>query len=258
MEGAQETPRDISLCGHAILGNEILLIPDTLQDERFSDNPLVKDSPHIRFYVGCPLSYTDNLKMGTLCLIDNKPRGFDADDAVALRDLASMVEDELRSFQASTSDELTQISNRRGFTCLASHTLHYCQNKGVNASLVFIDLDKFKMINDSYGHAEGDRALVYFAELLKNTFGCFDVIARLGGDEFVVLMSGRLKSEAEQEVITLQQRMDEHNASQITPYELAFSSGIVEFDPATPHSLEELLAAGDAIMYRIKKSKKAG
>ncbi|WP_431222442.1 sensor domain-containing diguanylate cyclase [Serratia sp. L9] len=258
LEGAKETPRDISLCGHAILGNDILLIPDTLEDERFADNPLVKDSPHIRFYVGCPLSYSDTLKMGTLCLIDDKPRGFDADDAVALRDLASMVEDELRSFQASTSDELTQISNRRGFSCLANHTLHYCQTKGVNASLVFIDLDKFKMINDSYGHGEGDRALVYFAELMKRTFGGFDAIARLGGDEFVALMSGRIKSEAEKEIDALQVRVNEHNASQITPYELAFSFGIVEFDPATPHKLDELLAAGDAIMYRIKKSKKAG
>ncbi len=255
LEGVEETPRDISLCGHAILGNDILLIPDTLQDERFADNPLVKESPHIRFYVGCPLSYADNLKMGTLCLIDDKPRGFDADDAVVLRDLASMVEDELRAFQASTSDELTKISNRRGFTCLASHMLHYCQNKGVNASLVFIDLDKFKMINDSYGHGQGDQALIYFAELMKRTFGCFDVIARLGGDEFVALMAGRVKSEAEQEILALQQCVDEHNASQITPYTLAFSYGIVESDPATPHSLEELLAAGDFLMYRIKRSK---
>ncbi|TQI80532.1 diguanylate cyclase with GAF sensor [Serratia fonticola] len=258
LEGEPETPRNISLCGHAILGNDILLIPDTLQDERFADNPLVRNSPHIRFYAGCPLSYADNLKIGTLCLIDDKPRDFGDDDAVVLRDLASMVEDELRAFQASTSDELTQISNRRGFLCLAGHTLHYCQNRQVSASLVFIDLDKFKMINDSYGHAEGDRALVYFAELMKQSFGCFDVIARLGGDEFVVLMGGRTKNDAEQELHALQQRVDAHNTSQLTPYELAFSHGIVEFDPAEPRSLEALLAAGDAIMYRIKKSKKTG
>lgn len=255
LESAKETPRDISLCGHAILGNDILLIPDTLQDERFADNPLVKDSPHIRFYAGCPLSYSSELKIGTLCLIDDKPRQFDAEDAVALRDLASMVEDELRAFQASTSDELTQISNRRGFICLAGHMLHHCQIKGVKASLVFIDLDKFKMINDAYGHGEGDRALVYFAELMKRAFGYFDVIARLGGDEFVALMGSRSKSEAEQGITVLRGYVDEHNASRITPYQLAFSYGIVEFDPAVPHSLEVLLAEGDSTMYRIKKAK---
>ncbi|CAI2150900.1 MULTISPECIES: sensor domain-containing diguanylate cyclase [Serratia] len=252
---ATETPRDISLCGHAILGNDILFIPDTLQDDRFADNPLVKDSPHIRFYAGCPLSYSGDLKMGTLCLIDDKPRQFDAEDAVALRDLASMVEDELRAFQASTSDELTQISNRRGFISLAGHMLHHCQMKGVKASLIFIDLDKFKLINDTYGHGEGDRALIYFSELMKRVFGYFDVIARLGGDEFVALMGSRTKSEAEQGILALQRYVDEHNASQITPYQLAFSYGIVEFDPSAPHSLETLLAEGDSIMYRIKKSK---
>ncbi|MBP1034510.1 sensor domain-containing diguanylate cyclase [Serratia fonticola] len=252
---ATETPRDISLCGHAILGNDILFIPDTLQDDRFADNPLVKDSPHIRFYAGCPLSYSGDLKMGTLCLIDDKPRQFDAEDAVALRDLASMVEDELRAFQASTSDELTQISNRRGFISLAGHMLQHCQMKGVKASLIFIDLDKFKLINDTFGHGEGDRALIYFSELMKRVFGYFDVIARLGGDEFVALMGSRSKSEAEQGILALQRCVDEHNASQITPYQLAFSFGIVEFDPATPHSLETLLAEGDSTMYRIKKSK---
>ncbi|CAI0926153.1 Probable diguanylate cyclase YeaP [Serratia fonticola] len=252
---ATETPRDISLCGHAILGNDILFIPDTLQDDRFADNPLVKDSPHIRFYAGCPLSYSGDLKMGTLCLIDDKPRQFDAEDAVALRDLASMVEDELRAFQASTSDELTQISNRRGFISLAGHMLQHCQMKGVKASLIFIDLDKFKLINDTFGHGEGDRALIYFSELMKRVFGYFDVIARLGGDEFVALMGSRSKSEAEQGILALQRYVDEHNASQITPYQLAFSYGIVEFDPATPHSLETLLAEGDLTMYRIKKSK---
>lgn len=255
LEGAQETTRDISLCGHAILGDDILLIPDTLQDERFADNPLVKDAPHIRFYAGCPLNYADDLKMGTLCLIDDKPRRFDAEDAVALRDLASMVENELRDFQISTSDELTQLTNRRGFICLASHTLHYCQSKGVKACLVFIDLDNVKMINETYGNAEGDRALVFFAALMKRALGRFDVIARLGGDEFVALMSSRAKIEAEQEIIALQQHIDEHNASKVTAYELAFSYGTVEFDPTNPQSLETLLAAGDSLMYRVKKSK---
>lgn len=255
LAAATETPRDISLCGHAILGNDILSVQDTLQDARFADNPLVKDSPHIRFYAGCPLSYSGDLKMGTLCLIDDKPRLFDAEDAVTLRDLASMVEDELRAFQASSSDELTQISNRRGFISLANHMLHHCQLKGVRASLVFIDLDKFKMINDAYGHGEGDRALVYFSELMRRVFSYFDVIARLGGDEFVALMGGRTKSEAEQGILALQRCVDEHNASQITPYHLAFSYGIVEFDPAAPHSLDALLAAGDSTMYCIKKSK---
>ncbi|HEI8864991.1 TPA: sensor domain-containing diguanylate cyclase [Serratia odorifera] len=252
---AQETSRDISFCGHAILGDDILMIPDTLQDPRFADNPLVTATPHIRFYAGCPLSYTQDLKLGTLCLIDDKPRQFDDEDANTLRDLAAMVEAELRSFQASTSDELTGISNRRGFQFLSRYSLNDCQRHQVSASLVFIDLDKFKQINDNYGHHAGDRALVTFAGLLKSVFRDVDIIARFGGDEFVVLVAGKKRFETERDVNRLQQQLEQSNAMRTEPYQLGFSYGIVEFEPQQPQEIDALLAAGDALMYQLKKTK---
>ena len=69
-----ETPRDISFCGHSILGEEVFIIPDASSDERFQDNPLVIDKPNIRFYAGCPLRALNGTQMGTLCIIDDKPR----------------------------------------------------------------------------------------------------------------------------------------------------------------------------------------
>ncbi|MFI8416348.1 sensor domain-containing diguanylate cyclase [Serratia sp. NPDC078593] len=252
---AQETPRDISFCGHAILGDEILMIPDTLEDARFADNPLVTRTPHIRFYAGCPLSYARDIRLGTLCLIDDKPRSFDEDDANTLRDLAAMVEDELRSFQASTTDVLTGISNRRGFQILAQFSLNDCLYHQTSASLVFIDLDKFKQINDNYGHSAGDRALATFSGLLKSVFSHVDAIARLGGDEFVVLTTGKKLADTERDISRLQHQITAINATRSAPYELVFSYGIVEFDPQQPQSLDELIAAGDAVMYQLKKAK---
>ena len=90
-----ETPRDISFCGHAILSDNIFIIPDTLEDKRFADNPLVTNAPNIRFYTGCPLKAPNGLKVGTLCIIDHAPRHFSEDDLMALADLANMVEREL-------------------------------------------------------------------------------------------------------------------------------------------------------------------
>ena len=160
-----ETPRDISFCGHAILGNDVFIIPDATTDERFADNPLVLNEPHIRFYAGCPLRAPNGSKLGTLCLIDRKSRSLGAEDLETLQDLASMAESELAAVQLATLDELTEITNRRGFLMLAQHSLNLCFRHGISASLVFVDLNEFKPINDKFGHAEGDRALVAFATL---------------------------------------------------------------------------------------------
>ena len=253
---ASETPRNISFCGHAILGDDIFLICDTLADPRFADNPLVTGAPHIRFYAGCPLRSAGGFKIGTLCIIDTEARCFDEDDAVALRDLASMVEDELSAFQTATTDDLTRISNRRGFMQLAQYSLNFCARQGAPATLVFIDLDRFKPINDTFGHAEGDRALVAFAEAMRKTFRSTDLFARLGGDEFVVLLTSAAQTEAALVIQKFSGVIEAYNVEAQRGYALEFSCGMVEFEPSAHREIGALLADGDARMYAIKAAKK--
>lgn len=94
---ACERPRDISFCTHALLEDDIFIIPDALQDPRFADNPLVLGEPFIRFYAGYPLAAPDNTKMGTLCIIDCRPRHLSESDLETLRDLGGIAADELNS-----------------------------------------------------------------------------------------------------------------------------------------------------------------
>jgi sigma-B regulation protein RsbU (phosphoserine phosphatase) len=91
-----ETPRDVSFCAHAILGEDTLVIPDTHKDARFADNPLVTGNPFVRSYMGQPLRAPDGEKIGTLCIADHEPRNFTPELAGILRRLATLVEQELR------------------------------------------------------------------------------------------------------------------------------------------------------------------
>lgn len=95
LEGTCETGRDISFCGHAILRAEIMMVPDALQDARFADNPLVTGPPHIRFYAGAPLILPNGYALGTLCLIDTRPRRLDDVELAILSTLRSLVLQEL-------------------------------------------------------------------------------------------------------------------------------------------------------------------
>ena len=72
--GARQTPRDVAFCAHAILGEAIFEVSDTLLDARFAGNPLVQEAPDIRFYAGAPITLANGARVGTLCVIDRKPR----------------------------------------------------------------------------------------------------------------------------------------------------------------------------------------
>lgn len=254
---ASETHRDISFCGHAILGDRPLIVRDATQDEYFADNPLVTGEPGIRFYAGCPIRSPNGYKLGTLCVIDRRAREFTPEDEAALIDLAAMVEREIAAIQLATTDELTGIPNRRGFTTLAEQSLSLCRREGLPVSLIFMDVDQLKPVNDRFGHHEGDRLLKSFASHMRKTFRNSDVIARVGGDEFAVLLADMKLSDATGVVTRFQQAIDTLNQDAERLYSVAFSHGMVEFVPDRHRCLEDLLTEGDARMYRVKREKRS-
>lgn len=249
----KETPRDISFCGHTILGNDIFLINNTLMDERFKDNPLVTDDPNIRFYAGVPLFIDKDTKLGTLCLIDKIPRNFSSEDLELLKDLAIIAQQELVSAQLAITDELTGLTNRRGFNLLAQKVLNVIYREKMPSVLLFFDLNNFKVINDTHGHKLGDSVLKTFSDCMKDVFRDSDIIARLGGDEFIVLLSDSSYENAKKILKRLEEKLEKINNTQ--EYQISFSVGIESITPEKRLPLEVLIEKADKLMYENKQEK---
>jgi len=252
---AFESPRDISFCGHAINQEGLFIIPDASKDERFVDNPLVTGAPYIRFYAGYPLKLRQGINIGTLCIIDPSPKVLNEEDQQLLKDLGAMVEQEIQSVQLATLDDLTQISNRRGFLTLVDQSLKVCRRNQLSMSFVLFDLNKFKAINDEFGHHEGDFVLTTFAQTLLNSFRDCDVVGRLGGDEFVAMLSDSNGGKIDIALERFSTAIEEINKSLNKQYQINYSAGVANFQHDTDKSIEDMLQDADAAMYENKKGK---
>ncbi|MBV6449528.1 MAG: Sensor histidine kinase RcsC [Anaerolineales bacterium] len=156
----------------------------------------------------------------------------------------------------SLVDGLTGLNNRRGFMILATSLLKFARRAEYTSSLIYIDLDSLKYINDTFGHAGGDAALASFARILNATFRESDIIARLGGDEFVVLIVDASHSDLANMQTRLQRGVDEYNRQVEREHALSFSLGSIMADAESTISMEEFLAQADEAMYKHKQSRK--
>lgn len=173
--------------------------------------------------------------------------------AVTLHDISARKREELRLQKASFTDDLTRLHNRRGFMALAEQQLRVARRHGKDAVVMYVDMNGFKELNDTYGHAVGDKALMEVARLLRNTVRDCDVVARLGGDEFTVLaldadgMGARV----------IQKRIEEQlallNASHVLPTTVGVTIGHTRVRPTDPAGLGELLQRADQLLYARKR-----
>ena len=169
--------------------------------------------------------------------------------------LQKRTEEKLRLL--SLTDELTGIHNRRGFITLAEQELKRANRLKKNKMLILAaDMDGLKRINDTFGHHEGDLALIMFSCILKKTFRDSDIIARIGGDEFMVFQVENDINNSDTITARLQKNLDIQNARN-SSYKLSLSIGTVYYDPQVHHSLDELMTHVDKMMYEQKRQHKS-
>jgi len=167
--------------------------------------------------------------------------------------LANLRESEGRAHDLARLDPLTGVANGRTFLANLETEIRRCQRTGASLSLAYADVDDFKSINDTQGHAGGDRVLRHLATALESSTRAVDVVGRLGGDEFAILLPETGAAEAKRAMAAITERVAERTADLGFP--VTFSLGCVTFI-RPPGDAEEVVHAADELMYDAKREGK--
>lgn len=185
---APDMPHETLFCTHIVAARVPVAIVDALLDPRVANSPLVTGEPFVRAHLGAPLMTANGHAVGALCAIDTEPREFTPAQVDVLVRFARLAMDELEMHQVATTDHLTGSLSRRGLLAAMDREIARCRRYGRPAALAMLDVDHFKWVNDTYGHAAGDAVLCQLVARCTATLRPADLVGRLGGDEFAILL----------------------------------------------------------------------
>ena len=177
-----ETRRDISFCGHAILGDDVFEVRNAARDPRFADNPLVTGTPKIRFYAGAPLEVSNGHKLGTLCIIDQVPRQLSEDEKTMLKHLAAMVVQEIIYYV----DTGTGLANQTALRAVVTRQMEALRGEEQLEMLLF------KLTETLEDETDNERSIATgenFGRMLHENFTTALSIAHWNGSNYCVLVA---------------------------------------------------------------------
>lgn len=187
-------PAQDSMCLLVVQQGSAVVTYDATTDPRFAYSSFVKDPvAPVRFYAAVPLK-SGEITIGTLCTFDTHTRELDDEQIARLADVAEIARAHLELMRiagelgnAATLDPLTAVFNRVIFNDHLAQALARRRRRGTPVFVAVVDIDDFKAINDTHGHARGDTALQWVARRLRDSVRSEDTVGRLGGDEFGVV-----------------------------------------------------------------------
>jgi len=266
---SSEAPREASFCARTIVAPDgMLVVPDTLADEAWATNAQVLGAPHLRFYAGAAIVH-DGHAVGSLCVADRTPRTLRESEQEALQVLARQTSahlqlrlrsqhledanEELR--RLAVHDPLTGLANRTLLFDRLEHALRRRTRTGGPVGVLFGDLDGFKTVNDTYGHAAGDEVLRAVARRLNLAARATDTVARFAGDEFVVVCpdlaeTADLEAVASRLAAAVARPVSGLDAGLVP--QLSFGCALARDGDRA----EDVLERADAGMYRAKRDRR--
>lgn len=253
LEGT-EAPREHAFCNYTIREHKPLIVLDATKDPRFENHPFVIVENGVRFYAGIPLTTRDGNNVGTFCLVDTKPRDFDTEQVALLSDLARMVIDELDLRFLATTDNMTGALSRRAFNEQTSRAVALALRHHHDLSCIVWDLDHFKAINDTFGHAAGDSVLTNTVKACFSHLRETDYLGRMGGEEFAALLPSTNRSGALEVAEKLRGAIERlkfvFGEKEIS---VTASFGVVSLDPSN-RDFTTMLGHADEALYAAKSA----
>lgn len=183
------TQRCDAVCDIVVRTGVPLAIGDMQLDPRVLDYPTVTGPMGLRAYAGAPLTTRTGQHLGTLCVLDTRPRDFTEAELELLSTFAALVIDQLELRAQAERDFLTDTLNRRGFEAVLQREMDWIHGGGPPATLAMFDIDHFKTVNDTLGHPVGDLVLREVSALIAARLRKLDHLGRLGGEEFAMLLT---------------------------------------------------------------------
>ncbi|MGE6738955.1 sensor domain-containing diguanylate cyclase [Allorhizobium pseudoryzae] len=167
-----------------------VVICDTGKSAEFHNHCLLTQKTPLRFYAGAVLRTSNGRPIGTICAIHTKPREFSAKEMRVMENLAQMASSEFELREFAYLDALTGALSRRHFLSECGRLCHLAMQNARDVSVVMLDVDHFKSVNDRFGHAAGDEVLRALVVACKADLRNFELVGRLGGEEFAVALQG--------------------------------------------------------------------
>lgn len=201
-EKVSACPRELTACTFVVESGKSFVVEDMIENDFFCKMPYVTGEPRFRFYAGAPVSIQVGLTVGSLCILDSVPKKISDAERAKLEDFARVASGLLRLQKTNKflsddtsalkrlalTDRLTKLYNRGALTELAVPLIEKALLHGKPIGALLIDLDRFKVVNDTYGHLMGDALLIEAARRLRSALRETDIPVRVGGDEFAVVL----------------------------------------------------------------------
>ncbi|MEM8665714.1 MAG: sensor domain-containing diguanylate cyclase [Pseudomonadota bacterium] len=245
-------PRERSFCAHVILQREVFVIEDVRADPHFAQCPLAINPPRVASYAGAPLILPDGYQVGALSVMDVRPRVLTTGQRTILTQLAGCVVREFELRREAAQDDLTGLMRRSSFFKAVQEIMRQALTQNLPVALVLLDLDRFKLINDTHGHAAGDGVLTKVAQICDAVLGDDAILGRVGGEEFALCLPGFDQDGAFRAMERLRLAIAGHPFDDVGGEPVTASAGLAMLDHAKP-DLATWYKTADTGLYAAKE-----